>query len=212
MADIEQSPTRGQMSRLLGMVLILGLAGIALPFLFGGLDRWEYRIESPDDLKITLELDRLGGEGWEVVAARRATSGSGYSSSAAYELILKRKIGLLAALGTGATADRHEALIESIMRSPSPAAPPDVPTRTDYALLDRQGTTLFALLDKRWAGDTSRIRQFGANLCDALKTCTVRFWTSKPTTAFSLPLSSDLIQSQVAVYARPGGQVLLPSR
>lgn len=180
--ESQQGPSHRQMSGLLVMVLVFGLAGLALPFLFGGPGRWEYTIESPDDLKLSLDLNRLGSQGWEVVAARRATSGSSYSSTAAYELILKRKIGLLA------------------------------PTRTDYALLDRQGTTLFAFLDKRWVSDTSRIRSFGANFCAGMKTCTVHFWTTKPTTAFSLPLAPEMTKTQVAVYAKPGGQILFPNR
>lgn len=50
---------------------------------------WEYTIESPSDLQIEEELDRLGAEGWELVAARRATSS--ISDNVSYEMIFKRR-------------------------------------------------------------------------------------------------------------------------
>ena len=50
--------------------------------------RWEYTIIAPDDVTLAMQLNRLGALGWEVVAARRATSAGGYTAS--YELILKR--------------------------------------------------------------------------------------------------------------------------
>ena len=52
---------------------------------------YEYKIISPDDLSLEKELDKSGADGWQVVFARRATSGSGYYSTAAYEMILMRK-------------------------------------------------------------------------------------------------------------------------
>ncbi len=52
--------------------------------------RWEYQVVAPNDFHLEQELNRLGSEGWEIAAARRATSGSGYAATAAYELILKR--------------------------------------------------------------------------------------------------------------------------
>jgi hypothetical protein len=48
---------------------------------------WEYRIESPADLNLPLELQQLGSGGWELVFARRATSSR---DAAAYEMIFKR--------------------------------------------------------------------------------------------------------------------------
>lgn len=50
--------------------------------------KWEYLIASPDDPSIERELQKLGGEGWELVTARRATSAS---DSPAYEMIFKRQ-------------------------------------------------------------------------------------------------------------------------
>lgn len=49
--------------------------------------RWEYRIESPADLLFETSMAKYGSEGWELVAARRATSSYGPAS---YEMIFKR--------------------------------------------------------------------------------------------------------------------------
>lgn len=55
--------------------------------------RWEYSIESPDDLSFEETMETLGQDGWELVFARRATSrGRG---SASYEMIFKRRRALL---------------------------------------------------------------------------------------------------------------------
>lgn len=52
--------------------------------------KWEYMIVSPEDAEFTKAMDRLGADGWELVSARRATSGSG--GDASYEMILKRPV------------------------------------------------------------------------------------------------------------------------
>ena len=49
---------------------------------------WEYRLESPSDLRFEEEINKFGEEGWELVFARRATSS--YGGGASYEIILKR--------------------------------------------------------------------------------------------------------------------------
>jgi hypothetical protein len=54
-------------------------------------DKWSYGIVAPKDDDLIETLDRLGSMGWEVVAARRATSGEGVYSTASYEMILKRR-------------------------------------------------------------------------------------------------------------------------
>jgi hypothetical protein len=55
--------------------------------------QWQYTIIAPDDAMFDQEMNKLGRDGWELVSARRATSGSGYTSSAAYEVILKKPVG-----------------------------------------------------------------------------------------------------------------------
>ena len=57
---------------------------------------WEYRIESPSDEEFAKSINAFGAEGWELVFARRATSGEGATSKASYEMIFKRP-----ALGAG---------------------------------------------------------------------------------------------------------------
>ena len=80
-------------SQLQGRVMIGLLAGLLIAQIFGltstrtSTTEWEYAIESPSDSTFQLALDRLGGEGWELVFARRATSEFG---SPSYEMILKR--------------------------------------------------------------------------------------------------------------------------
>lgn len=53
-----------------------------------GRTKWEYQIIAVPDEQIVETLNKLGAQGWEVVAARRAVSSS--ERTAAYELILKR--------------------------------------------------------------------------------------------------------------------------
>ena len=98
-------PTRAQVGWVIVLlaVLLIGLASvIALRFTGSTLSptqRWEYKIVSPKDLSFDIEVNKLGQLGWELVSARRATSGSGYSSEASYEMILKRP--LSASSGSG---------------------------------------------------------------------------------------------------------------
>lgn len=71
------------------------LAALLVAQLFGltstqtSMTEWEYTIESPSDSTLQMELDRLGGQGWELVFARRATSEYG---SPSYEMMFKRPI------------------------------------------------------------------------------------------------------------------------
>jgi hypothetical protein len=72
------------------VVIFLLLTGLGLPVLgwLRPVPAWDYKIVSPGDLTFDTEMERLGHDGWEVVSARRATSGQ--YSSASYEMILKR--------------------------------------------------------------------------------------------------------------------------
>jgi hypothetical protein len=56
-------------------------------------EQWQYMIVAPDDAQFDQQMNQLGRDGWELVSARRATSGSGYLTSASYEMILKRPVG-----------------------------------------------------------------------------------------------------------------------
>jgi hypothetical protein len=53
--------------------------------------QYEYKVESPSDSELVSSLNTWGTDGWTVVSARRATSGSGYSTTASYEMILMRE-------------------------------------------------------------------------------------------------------------------------
>jgi len=50
--------------------------------------KWEYHIATPNDPLFDQEMDVLGAEGWELVAARRASSAGVMS----YEIIFKRPV------------------------------------------------------------------------------------------------------------------------
>lgn len=50
-------------------------------------EAWSYVVLAPKDDNLISELNKAGAAGWEVVSARRATSGE----SATYEMIMKRR-------------------------------------------------------------------------------------------------------------------------
>ena len=121
------------MAWLLFLVFALGTAAVGLPFIFGVPDRWEYQIISPSDLRLTDELDRAGREGWEVISARRAMSGS----DAAYELILKRRRSAFAFLGSSQTVVSNDTI------DLTGVAPGD-PVQRERDSLERVGDSLRA--------------------------------------------------------------------
>lgn len=85
--------TKSGMSYGQGIVVILLLfVALGLPiFKFAKpIEQWEYRIESPSDLSLETRLNSLGSEGWEMVFARRASSGDEYARTVQYEMIFKR--------------------------------------------------------------------------------------------------------------------------
>lgn len=52
---------------------------------------WEYKISAINDIAFDSEMNSMGEKGWELVFARRATSGGVYSSEPLYECIFKRQ-------------------------------------------------------------------------------------------------------------------------
>jgi hypothetical protein len=60
---------------------------------------WEYAIDAPPDDQLARRLQALGAGGWEIVSARRATSRVEGESKAAYEMILRRPVGLEGSVG-----------------------------------------------------------------------------------------------------------------
>jgi hypothetical protein len=94
-APVPDTPPLGKRieQRLDVLIVLMLLVAVGLAYSLFGPSRhgkWQYAIVAPADPVIESELNRLGAEGWEIVGSRRATSGSGYSAMAAYELILKR--------------------------------------------------------------------------------------------------------------------------
>ncbi len=73
------------------IILLLLLVWIG-PYLgtFGPPQRWEYVIASPSDEMFEQSMALAGENGWELVFARRATSGTEESANPKYEMIFKR--------------------------------------------------------------------------------------------------------------------------
>jgi hypothetical protein len=83
------TPSRNQTD-----VIIILLAAIFLLSgwtAFSQRTTWEYKIVAPSDLTIDTRINALGKDGWELVSARRATSSLGGESTAAYEMIFRRR-------------------------------------------------------------------------------------------------------------------------
>jgi len=76
----------------IAVVLLAGIAGLlALETFNHPPDSWSYAVIAPKDDQLIDTLNKAGALGWEVVSARRATSGEGKYSTAAYEMIMKRR-------------------------------------------------------------------------------------------------------------------------
>jgi hypothetical protein len=73
-------------SKLLLKIPLAIICLLAIIFVFSPA-KWEYRVESPSDDFLTLSLNSLGRDGWQLVSARRATS----NGKGIYEMIFKRK-------------------------------------------------------------------------------------------------------------------------
>ncbi len=84
------------LSPLVGLLAALLIANLVSAFILFKLlpkaevtviPKWEYKCESVSDASFSSEMNTLGDEGWEVVAARRA---QGSDEVMKYEMILKR--------------------------------------------------------------------------------------------------------------------------
>ena len=65
-------------------IILISLSGCSKP-------KWEYSIQEIPDNSFTRAMDSLGGEGWEMVFARRASDGNTYNPTMSYEIIFKRR-------------------------------------------------------------------------------------------------------------------------
>jgi len=72
---------------LLAVIVVL----IAVQTLYHPPDEWSYIVLAPKDEDLIKELNQAGALGFEVESSRRATNGEGSSSTASYEMILKRR-------------------------------------------------------------------------------------------------------------------------
>ena len=55
------------------------------------IDRWEYRLESLEDLTFQTQMNAIGADGWELIFARRAMAGEEKATRGVYECIFKRR-------------------------------------------------------------------------------------------------------------------------
>lgn len=74
-------------------VILLGAIAslLAVQTLHHPPEEWQYTIIAPSDDELESVLNKDGADGWEVVAARRASSGEGPNAPFSYELILKKR-------------------------------------------------------------------------------------------------------------------------
>jgi len=87
------APAIGNTSTLVSVVAIFLLVFIAWKAIEAQKPpRFQFMVAAPTDSTFSLEMNELGREGWEIVSARRASSGEGYARSFSYEVILKRRI------------------------------------------------------------------------------------------------------------------------
>lgn len=71
-----------------GIIILLMLIGLGSPLVawLRPTPKWEYKIVAPSDSRLEEEMTSLGSQGWELVAARRASD----KYSASYEMMFKR--------------------------------------------------------------------------------------------------------------------------
>jgi hypothetical protein len=91
--ELFTNPNGQSLSKLQGNIII-GLLVIALALAlwntFRPNTKWEYKIEAVPDLTFERSMIALGDDGWELVSARRASSGEGTLTKFSYEIIFKR--------------------------------------------------------------------------------------------------------------------------
>jgi hypothetical protein len=85
-----RGPTRAQGMVVIGLLIVL--LGVQGWMLLRPPQKWEYKILPIADEIFTTQMQQLGDEGWEIVTARRASTGPENSSKPifAYEIIFKR--------------------------------------------------------------------------------------------------------------------------
>jgi hypothetical protein len=76
--------------------VLLALIAVITVFLamnvFGHTERWAYAIVSPTDEDLGSKLQQMGLEGYELIAARRASDGDTHNPTFRYEMIFKRHL------------------------------------------------------------------------------------------------------------------------
>lgn len=74
------------------LILLVMLALLFVMFMFQLSHRptYEYMTASPSDTSFDESMSELGSQGWKTESCRRATSGSGYFTTAKYECIMSR--------------------------------------------------------------------------------------------------------------------------
>jgi hypothetical protein len=75
-------------------LLLLFIAGQNALNIIGIDQKYEYMITSIPDSTFSSKIDNYGQSGWELVSARRASTGDYTNSVFCYEIIFKRKINL----------------------------------------------------------------------------------------------------------------------
>jgi hypothetical protein len=84
----DPSPSRSHARIIIALLIVILLAELlGVTSTKSAATRWEYTIESPSDSVFRTRLAELGGAGWELIFARRATSDF---EGPSYEMIFKR--------------------------------------------------------------------------------------------------------------------------
>lgn len=94
-------------------VFVLAVASVFAAIIFmGHHEKYEYRILAISDPAFTRAMNALGQDGWELVSARRASTG-GDTPVFSYEVIMKRKLTMLGTENDNHSSDQALLTIES---------------------------------------------------------------------------------------------------